>query len=272
MLIPMAVFSGGLAPVVGKLVDRINPRYIALFGLLLFAVSLYWYSIWLDPNPDLAWRLLIPSGVLGIAMSCVWSPISTTATYNLPQAQAGAGAGVYNTTRQIGAVLGSASIAVLIEARLGANGIHSSASGAEFGGTLPAPLQAGFTDAMAQSMLLPAAVALVGAVIVIFFEKHKKNDVWDHALTEQGARNAAAAEAAATAGGEPSGTSDPDATHGEPVTAGVRVAPSPPAAHGSHAAPVPPDGSAQSSGAPDGQGAHGVRGTHGSHAAPVDPE
>jgi EmrB/QacA subfamily drug resistance transporter len=246
MLIPMAVFSGALAPVVGKLVDRINPRYIALFGLLLFAVALYWYSVWLDPNPDLAWRLLIPSGVLGIAMSCVWSPISTTATYNLPQAQAGAGAGVYNTTRQIGAVLGSASIAVLIEARLGANGIHSSASGAEFGGTLPAPLQAGFTDAMAQSMLLPAAVALLGALIVIFFEKHKKNDAWDHALTEQGARNAAAAE---------------QATPLEPVTAGGRDS-----AHGSHAAPVAPDGAAQQTGAGEGHA------THGAHAAQVDPE
>jgi sugar phosphate permease len=232
--------------VVGKLVDRINPRYIALFGLLLFAVALYWYSVWLDPNPDLAWRLLIPSGVLGVAMSCVWSPISTTATYNLPQAQAGAGAGVYNTTRQIGAVLGSASIAVLIEARLGANGIHSSASGAEFGGTLPAPLQAGFTDAMAQSMLLPAAVALLGALIVIFFEKHKKNDAWDHALTEQGARNAAAAE---------------QATPLEPVTAGGRDS-----AHGSHAAPVAPDGAAQQTGAGEGHA------THGAHAAQVDPE
>ena len=32
--------------------------------------------------------------------------------------QAGAGAGVYNTTRQVGAVLGSAGIAVLMQARL----------------------------------------------------------------------------------------------------------------------------------------------------------
>ncbi|MCU1636412.1 MAG: drug resistance transporter, EmrB/QacA subfamily, partial [Cryobacterium sp.] len=33
LLIPMAVISGGLAPVVGKLVDRVNPKYIALLGL-----------------------------------------------------------------------------------------------------------------------------------------------------------------------------------------------------------------------------------------------
>lgn len=235
MLVPMAVFSGGLAPLVGKLVDRINPRYIAFFGLVLFAVALYWYSLWLDPNPDLAWRLLLPSAVLGIAMSCVWSPISTTATYNLPQAQAGAGAGVYNTTRQVGSVLGSASIAVLIEARLTANGLHGSASGAEFGGTLPAPFRAGFTDAMAQSMLLPAAIALVGALLVIFFERNRKNEAWGHALTVQGARDEAMeqdAEAVQHAVGH--------GVHAAParpelVTEAVEAAEH----HGAHAAPAP---------------------------------
>ena len=50
----------------------------------------------------------------------MWAPISTSATRNLPMSQAGAAAGVYNTTRQIGAVLGSAGIAVLMQARIAA--------------------------------------------------------------------------------------------------------------------------------------------------------
>jgi EmrB/QacA subfamily drug resistance transporter len=199
MLVPMALISGALAPAVGKLVDRFNPRYIALIGMLLLATSLLWYSAWLDTDVDVWWRLLLPSAVMGLANAFMWSPISTTATYNLPQADAGAGSGVYNATRQVGAVLGSASIATLIVGRLQANGLQASATGAQLGGHLPAPLQAGFTAAMAQSMLLPAAIALIGAVVVIFFAKPTKNEAWGHALTAQGARNVAAAKAAADA-------------------------------------------------------------------------
>ncbi|WP_308466361.1 DHA2 family efflux MFS transporter permease subunit [Rathayibacter soli] len=225
MLVPMAVISGALAAPVGKLVDKINPRYLALAGLLFLAVALFWYSAWLDTDVNLWWRLLLPSALMGLANAFVWSPISTTATYNLPQADAGAGSGVYNATRQVGAVLGSASIATLIVARLGANGLKASATGGEIAGALPDQLKAGFTAAMAQSLLLPAAVALVGAVIVIFFAKPRKNEAWTHALTTQGVRTAAAAAA--------------HGSHAAPVDVdAVPAAAASHTTHGSHAATV----------------------------------
>ena len=43
-------------------------------------------------------------------------PLGATATRNLPMQSAGAGSGVYNATRQVGAVLGTAAIAALIQA------------------------------------------------------------------------------------------------------------------------------------------------------------
>jgi hypothetical protein len=48
-------------------------------------------------------------------------PLATTATRNLEPRQAGAGAGIYNTTRTIGSVLGSAAIAAFMQGRLEAN-------------------------------------------------------------------------------------------------------------------------------------------------------
>ena len=44
MMVPMAVISGGLAPVVGKIIDRVNPKYITATGLVLMAVALFWNS------------------------------------------------------------------------------------------------------------------------------------------------------------------------------------------------------------------------------------
>jgi EmrB/QacA subfamily drug resistance transporter len=175
LLVPMAVISGVLAPFVGRLTDKAPPRFIAGFGLLCCSVSLFWLSQVIEPTVPI-WELLLPIALLGVANGFMWAPIGSTATRNLPMHQAGAGAGVYNTTRQVGAVLGSAGIAVLMEARLAANlpmvpGGATAAEGAGGGGKLPEALHQGFSDSMAQSLMLPAAVLVIGLVAALFFTK-----------------------------------------------------------------------------------------------------
>lgn len=175
MLVPMAVISGALAPVVGKIIDRVNPKYICSASLALMAVSLFWNSKLIAPDTPI-WLFLLPSALLGFANAGIWAPLSTTATRNLVPRQAGAGAGIYNTTRQVGAVLGSAAIAALIQSRLTADmpklpGASGSAAPMEFAGTLPTALHAGFSSAMGESILLPAAVIVLGAAVALFFAK-----------------------------------------------------------------------------------------------------
>ncbi len=187
-LVPMALFSGGLAPLVGRLVDRVHTRYLATAGMLLMATSMTWYSFWLVPDESLWWRLLLPSGLMGIGTAFTFSPISATATYNLAPADAGAGSGVYNSVRQVGAVLGSAAISALMQARLAATlpGGAGAGNRAEAAGRLPAALQGGFTSAMATSMLLPASAALVGAVLSAFFARRERNLDWGRGLPGKG--------------------------------------------------------------------------------------
>jgi EmrB/QacA subfamily drug resistance transporter len=173
LLVPMAVIAGALSPFVGRLTDRANPRFIAGFGLLCCSASLFWLSQVMEPTVPI-WQLLLPIALLGVANGFMWAPIGSTATRNLPMHQAGAGAGVYNTTRQVGAVLGSAGIAALMESRLAANlpAAPGGASTSEGGfGKLPPQLQQGFSDSMAQSLMLPAAVVLIGLVAVLFFAR-----------------------------------------------------------------------------------------------------
>lgn len=171
LLVPMAVISGGLAPLAGKRVEKANPRGMAVGGLLLFAAGLLWYAVLLTPTTPIL-MLLLPAAVLGLANAGIWAPLSITATRNLPPQQAGAGSGVYNTTRQVGAVLGSAAIAALMQARISDNLPHASggpSASAETGGLLPPFLRAGFSSAMGQSILLPAAVILIAVVAALFF-------------------------------------------------------------------------------------------------------
>jgi EmrB/QacA subfamily drug resistance transporter len=176
LFIPMAVLSGALAPVVGRLVDTVHPRTITVIGLLLFSASLFWLSRVMTPDAS-ALQIVLPVALLGVGSAGVWAPLATSATRNLPPQSAGAGAGIYNTTRQVGAVLGSAAIAALIEARLAANVPGFTASGASGGAAaasgqaLPPAVASGFATAMSQAILLPAFALLLGVVAAAFFVK-----------------------------------------------------------------------------------------------------
>jgi len=104
---PMAIATGVLAPFVGKIIDRSHPRPVIGFGFSVLAISLTWLSVEMTPATPI-WRLVLPLTAMGIASAFIWSPLAATATRNLPLQQAGAGSGVYNATRQVGSVLGSA--------------------------------------------------------------------------------------------------------------------------------------------------------------------
>ncbi len=173
LLVPMAVLSGALAVPVGKLVDRTHPRYIAGFGLFCMITSLVWLGLVLTPGRAII-ELLAPITLLGVANACIWSPLSATATRNLPMRQAGAGSGVYNTTRQVGSVLGAAGIGVLMQSRLSAT-LPAAPGGAgqqfDQSGQLPQFLHQGFAAAMGQSLLLPAAVLVIGLVAALCFAR-----------------------------------------------------------------------------------------------------
>ncbi|MFB7844228.1 DHA2 family efflux MFS transporter permease subunit [Microbacterium sp. NPDC056052] len=171
LLIPMAVLSGVLAPIAGRILDRVDPRVLLVPGLGLTTVALVWYGLLMTPDTPI-WMFLLPSALMGIGQAGMWGPLATTATRNLAPRQAGAGAGIYNTTRTIGSVLGSAAIAALMQGRLEANLPGAASQGGDFGaGKLPEVVVAGFSSAMAQSMILPAAVLLVGVIGVLFMQR-----------------------------------------------------------------------------------------------------
>ena len=116
---PMAIATGVLAPFVGKIVDRSHPRPIIGFGFSTLAIALTWLSVEMTPTTPI-WRMVLPLTAMGVGMAFIWSPLAATATRNLPPQLAGAGSGVYNATRQVGSVLGSAGMAAFMTSRISA--------------------------------------------------------------------------------------------------------------------------------------------------------
>ncbi len=168
----MALMTLLLARLVGRLTDSIHPRIITAFGFVCLFAGLLWLTFVMTPDTSIWWTVP-PMVVFGIGNAFVWAPNSATATRNLPLQQAGAGSGVYNATRQVGAVLGSAAIAVLIDSRLAAEGLPSFTGGGASagGGNLPPEVAQAFSDAMATSVLLPVAAFVLGFIAVLFFER-----------------------------------------------------------------------------------------------------
>ncbi len=167
---PMAIATGVLAPFVGRIVDRSHPRPVIGFGFSLVAISLTWLSIEMTPATAI-WRVVLPLTVTGIGMAFIWSPLAATATRNLPPQLAGAGSGVYNTTRQVGSVLGSAGMAAFMTWRISAElppVAVESPRGEGAVARLPAFLHEPFSAAMSQTLLLPAFFALFGVGAALF--------------------------------------------------------------------------------------------------------
>lgn len=173
LLIPMALAAGIISPFAGKLLDRIDPRLMLVPGLLLVSISLFLFAMMMNTEIPIAW-LLVPSAILGLGNAGMWGPLATTATRDLPPRQAGAGSGIYNTMRTVGSVLGSAAIAAFMQNRLEANLPGASdATGGFGGGQMPDAVAGPFADAMAQTMLLPAAVILLGVAAVLVLRRPK---------------------------------------------------------------------------------------------------
>lgn len=176
LMVPMALLSIVLAPPVGKLTDRVHPRHLTGVGFTTVAISLFWLSAVTTPD-SAVWEIALPMALMGAGSAAIWAPLTATATRNLPIADAGAGAGVYNANRQIGAVLGSAAIALFMDSRLSANGLAfdpaAAPEGAAGGAALPEQALAPFSSAMSESMLIAPAVVLLGLAAVLFFARPK---------------------------------------------------------------------------------------------------
>ena len=168
LMVPMAAVSIVMAPIVGRFTDRVHPRLLTGLGFAVTTAAVLWLAEAISADAE-AWHILLPMALLGFGMSGIWAPLAATATRNLPMQLAGAGAGVYNATRQVGAVLGSAAIAVAMDSRLAAQGLVTGSPEATASAGLPPRAYVPFSDAMSQSLLVPVVAMAAGFVCVLFF-------------------------------------------------------------------------------------------------------
>jgi EmrB/QacA subfamily drug resistance transporter len=188
---PASVIAMFVAPVAGRMSDRIGGKFILLAGLTLFAVGMGLIAIVAQPTS--AWyAFLAPQVLAGIGIGCTFAPMTTVAMRDVVPQMAGAASGVFNTTRQVGSVVGTAGVGALLQNRLVASltsqaqqraaalptpardklisGFQAAArsgleegSGQKLTGLAGEIFSHGFVDAMRPTMFVPIVILLIGA-------------------------------------------------------------------------------------------------------------
>src|SRR6266850_3141306 len=109
---PRGIGSIASMIIVGRLIGKINGRYLLLFGFCLLAYSTYLFS---DINLQISMGSIVWPGVLsGFAMGFVFVPLTTMALGTLRNDQMGNASGVFNLMRNTGGSLGIAAVTTML--------------------------------------------------------------------------------------------------------------------------------------------------------------
>ncbi|MEV0439982.1 MDR family MFS transporter [Streptomyces spectabilis] len=188
MMLPSALVSVPLAPRIGKLVDKVGPKWPAFSGLALFSAALFVRHFLMTPDMSLV-VLLAHAAWMGASSSLMMSPLAVAAMQSLPPKYIGAGSGLFNTARQVGSTLGSAVIASVLAAQfksqlerhsaglptarraaLGRLDFHHMTAGKGAEGFVRTVTSA----TMANALLWPACALAVGAAVILLAKPRQR--------------------------------------------------------------------------------------------------
>ncbi len=159
--LPSTLMIVTVAPVAGRLSDRIGPRWLIAGGLVIVAASLFSFS---GIAVDSTYLDLLPGFMLlGIGIAMTMSPMTSAAMNAVPVQKAGIASGVLSMFRMVGGSLG---IAVT-------GAIFQGAAGSSF----ETATSQDFVDGLGLAMWVSGAVALVGAAVAAVTIRAKRRQV-----------------------------------------------------------------------------------------------
>jgi MFS transporter, DHA2 family, multidrug resistance protein len=101
---PRGIGTMGAMMVVGKLIGRVDTRFLLAAGLALTAWSFYAMTGW---TPDISQTTIVVVGVIqGIGLGFIFVPLSAVTLATLSPEQRAEGAGLYSLSRNIGSSVG----------------------------------------------------------------------------------------------------------------------------------------------------------------------
>lgn len=141
-LAPMSLLSGLIAPFIGRLSDRMNGKFLLMGGLVALAAGVGILALQAQPSSD-PWTFVPALMLSGLGVGCIFAPMSNLTMHSVEPSLAGTASGIFNTARQVGGVLGSATVGVLLQAQIAASLATEARTAAS---ALPAEFRTRFVD------------------------------------------------------------------------------------------------------------------------------
>jgi len=114
-ILPSSLGSAAIMLFVGHVVWYAGPRRVVICGVLIFICSMFFMADWTLQSGwyDVIW----PQVLRGVALGCIFVPMSTSTLRALPPADVAQGAGLYNLFRQLGGSFGIAVLVTILDQR-----------------------------------------------------------------------------------------------------------------------------------------------------------
>ena len=138
--IPMSAAALITAPFAGRLTDRINGKYVLMFGATCFALGIGLVIAVLSLSAT-SWTFVIPMTVGGVGMGFTFAPMVTLAMRDVEPSMAGSASGFLNTIRQVGQAMGGAIGGAILSNSFATDLVAQARSAAT---SLPAATRSGF--------------------------------------------------------------------------------------------------------------------------------
>lgn len=122
---PMAIISLAVSPMAGALADKVDPRRLATTGFVVLIGTLIGICVLMRSDAG-AWWLCVPMALLGVGQSFIWGSNAATTMRDTPAPLMGAASGVYNTSRQVGSVIGVSAVSAVVQSVEGSGGMANS--------------------------------------------------------------------------------------------------------------------------------------------------
>jgi len=115
LFLPLGFLQGTMGPLAGYLSDKVNPKYLSLYGVIVLALSLFsnhFLSLFSETH-----SVMISIYLRGLGMGFIFTPLSSLSLSDIPKEKMARASGLYNVLRQVGGSFGVAIMGTLLTNR-----------------------------------------------------------------------------------------------------------------------------------------------------------